>query len=543
MIFLLFKKVWERTKIMNTHSVKAEQGCFEFFGLYQNPFPVSPEEEKFYFSQHIEQILSEIIFGINARKGFMILTGEVGLGKTTISRRIMNIIEEKGVETSLVFYTGFQDVELIREINRDFGQNIESLLFSDQMKLLYDYLVRQNRRGKNCAIIIDDAQNLDLKSLELIRMISNLETGQEKLVQILLVGQPELMDLLNSEELRQLRSRIVIHQEVKALTLEELKDYLLFKMNLAGNRGQIRIQKTALNKIYKLTKGNFRQINMLMDRCLYVAFLHNTKNISKQIVMEAFIEFHPKKMKLLKKPLTLAASLFLALSLFGGIVYSGFSRTISPNSSINTKYSILNDTSDSFKVYTSQVSLQAKQPKDVLTKNYIQDNEQNISGQDTVIPESVIDFLEKYKLAKYQKEFYEALQTNRLNELTKTIFDKTGYMLIRLSYVSDQIKKEYGTLKYVSNTNKDQNFYLFWQPPIIVSKFYYYYQGEEILMLQKMMAEMNLYTFRLDGKVGKNLMMAMVDFQTQMGLPVTGFPDATTIFLLYHELENIKNNA
>ena len=498
--------------MINTASAKEEQGCFEFFGLYNNPFPVSPEEEKFYFSQHIEQVLTEIIFGINARKGFMILTGEVGLGKTTISRRIMNIIEEKGVETSLVFYTGFQDVELIREINRDFGQSTDSLLFSDQMKLLYDFLVEQNRRGKNCAIIIDDAQNLDFKSLELIRMISNLETGREKLVQILLVGQPELMDMLNSEELRQLRSRIVIQKEVKALTSEELKDYLSFKMNLAGNKGQIRIQKAALNKIYKLTKGNFRQVNLLMDRCLYVAFLHNTTEISKQIVIEAFIDFRPKKVRILKKPLILAASIFLALSLFGGIVYSGFSRNISPISSSNNKHSILN--------------------KDL-----------NHSGQDAVIPQPVTNFLGKYKLTKYKKPFFEALQTNRFNELAEAIFDETGYMLIRLNHVSDKITKEYGTLKYIYSLNGRQDSYLFWRPPMIFNKFYYYYQGEEVLTLQKMMAEMHLYTARLDGKVGKNLMMAVVGFQEKMGLPVTGFPDAKTVFLLCREMENLKNDA
>ena len=503
---------WAGAMMMNIHLAKEEQGCFEYFGLYHSPFPVSPEEEKFYFSQHIEQVLTEIIFGINARKGFMVLTGEVGLGKTTISRRIMNIIEEKGVETSLVFYTGFQDVELIREINRDFGQNMESLLFSDQMKLLYDYLVKQNRRGKNCAIIIDDAQNLDLKSLELIRMISNLETGREKLVQILLVGQPELMDLLNSEELRQLRSRIVIQKEVKALTLEELNDYLSFKMNLAGNRGQIRIKKAALNKIYKLTKGNFRQINLLMDRCLYVAFLHNTTEISKQIVMEAFIDFRPKKLKLLKKPLSLAASIFLALSLFGGIVYSGFGRNISPISSINTIYPM-------------------------------QDKELNHSRQDAIIPESVINFLRKYNLSKYQKPFFEALRTNQFKELTESIFDKTGYMLICLNHVSDDIKKKYGALKNISNLDGHQDFYLFWRPSMIFSKFYYYYEGKEVLALQKMMAEMHLYTARLDGRVGKNLMMAVVGFQEQMGIPVTGFPDAKTIFLLCHEVENIKNDA
>ncbi len=512
--------------MMNTYRAKEEQSCFEYFGLYHNPFPVSPEEEKFYFSKHIEQVLAEIIFGINARKGFMVLTGEVGLGKTTISRRIINILEEKSVETSLVFYTGFQDVELIREINRDFGKSEDSLLFSDQMKVLYDFLVERNQCGKNCAIIIDDAQNLDFKSLELIRMISNLETDREKLVQILLVGQPELMDLLDSEELRQLKSRIVIRKEVKALTPEELKDYLSFKLNLAGNMGQIRIRKTALNKIYILTKGNFRQINLLMDRCLYVAFLHNTTEISKQIVMEAFIDYRPNKVKLFKKPLLLAASIFLTLSLFGGIVYSGFSWNISPTSPIDTNYStqINNISGDTIKYQN-------------------QDKDLNHSGNKAVIPKSVIDFLGKYNLAKYQKPFFESLQKNRFNELTQAIFDETGYMLVRLNHISDDIKKKYGALKIVSHFRNHQDFYLFWRPSMILNKFYYYYEGEEVLALQKMMAEMHLYTARLDGKVGKNLMMAVVGFQEKMGLPVTGFPDSKTIFLLCHEVENIKNDA
>ena len=512
--------------MMNAHSAKEEQGCFEFFGLYHNPFPVSPEEEKLYFSKHIELILSEIIFGINARKGFMILTGEVGLGKTTISRRIINILEEKGVETSLVFYTGFQDVELIREINRDFGQNTDSLLFSDQMKVLYDFLVERNQCGKNCTIVIDDAQNLDLKNLELIRMISNLETDREKLVQILLVGQPELMDLLKSDELRQLKSRIVIQKEAKALTPEELKDYLSFKLNLAGNRGQIRIQKTALKKIYKLTKGNFRQVNLLMDRCLYVAFLHNTTEINKPIVMEAFVDLRPNKLKLMKKPLTIMASMFLTLSLFGGIVYSGFSRNNFPISSFSTNSSIQDKNISSFPF-----------------KNQIQDKNLNYSGHDTVIPESVIDFLEKYKLAEYQKPFFKALQTNRFSELTQEIFDKTGYMMVRLNHAANDIKKKYGTLKNISNLDGHQDFYLFWRPPVIFNNFYYYYQGEEVLALQKMMAEMHLYTARLDGKVGKNLMMAVVGFQKQMGLPVTGFPDSKTIFLLWNKVENTTNDA
>jgi general secretion pathway protein A len=455
----------------------------------------------------------------------------VGLGKTTISRRIINVIENKGVETSLVFYTGFKDVELIRGINRDFGLTADSLLFSDQMQLLYDFLVEKNRCGKNCAIIIDDAQNLDSKSLELIRMISNLETGGEKLVQILLVGQPELIHLLDSKELRQLRSRIVIQQEVKALTREELKDYLYFKLNLAGNSGHIRIQKTALNKIHKLTRGNFRQVNLLMDRCLYVAFLHNTSEINRKIVTGAFVDLHPKKLNLMKKPLSLMASIFMMLSLFGGMVYSGFSRDISSTPSNIKTYVTPKDNGDSLKLDTAKSALQ-------ITDSNI-DKEPNRLGQHSVIPESVIDFLDEYKLSNYRGSFFEALETGRFQALTEVIFEKTGYMLVRLNHVSDHIQSAYGTLKYISNLTGHQNFYLFWRPPLVFTKFYYYYQGEEILKLQQMMARINLYSGLLDGIVGKKLMLAVVNYQKQAGLSVTGYPDGKTIFLLCHEMEKI----
>ena len=520
---------------MNKVLAKEEQGCLDFFGLCHNPFPVVPEEENFYFSDHIEQILGEIIFGINTRKGFMVLTGEVGLGKTTISRRIIDIIEKQGVETSLIFYTGYQDVELIREINRDFGLAEKSLLFSDQMHLLYDFLLERNRSRKNCAIIVDDAQNLDHKSLELLRMISNLETGGEKLVQILLVGQPELMTLLDSEELRQLKSRIFIQKEVKSLTLEELKDYLYFKLNLSGNKGQIKIHRYAFHKIYKLSNGNFRQINLLMDRCLYVAFLHDTKEITRKIAAEAYRDLHPRKLRLLNKPFILAASVLLVFSAFGGIVYSGFNRHILDKSVVSrTNKETMNDKN---RFRSEVIDLSSK------TNNPTENNTDHRLVRYVIVPESIKNFLKAYKLVEYQTSFFEALKTDRLKEVIENIFNKTGYMLIRFDHVSDQTQKEFGILRYVHDLDNHPKFYLFWRPTIIVKQFFYYYDGKEILPLQKMMSKLGLYTANLDGKVGKQLMLAVIDFQKKMGLPVTGYPDAKTIFLLCREMESKKHDA
>jgi hypothetical protein len=189
------------------------------------------------------------------------------------------------------------------------------------------------------------------------------------------------------------------------------------------------------------------------------------------------------------------------------------------------------DNGDSLKLDTAKSALQ-------ITDSNI-DKEPNRLGQHSVIPESVIDFLDEYKLSNYRGSFFEALETGRFQALTEVIFEKTGYMLVRLNHVSDHIQSAYGTLKYISNLTGHQNFYLFWRPPLVFTKFYYYYQGEEILKLQQMMARINLYSGLLDGIVGKKLMLAVVNYQKQAGLSVTGYPDGKTIFLLCHEMEKI----
>jgi general secretion pathway protein A len=519
---------------MKNTAVSKEISYLDVFGLAHNPFPIAPDDENFYMSENIDQILSEIVHGIMTRKGFMVLTGDIGLGKTTISRRIMNILEEKGVETSLVFHTAFQDVELIKEINRDFGLRTESLHFNKQMRLLNDFLLEQNRRGKNCAIIIDDAQNLSIKSLELVRMISNLETDQQKLVQILLVGQTELMDTLNSQKLRQLKSRIVISKEVRALNREELRNYLFFKLNMAGNRGRITFQEAAIKKIYQFTKGNLRQLNILMDRCFYVTLLYNTIKISKQIVKEAYNDLNPNRSRAKKSPIVLAFSTLLFLCLIGLFTYSA---ALSPPRS--TAMTIIKKikpqhTTTSGKVENSHLSQLHSQSMASATKNV----EQTVS-----IPNSVSVFLKAYQLSRFEKSFFEALETSQLKKITETIFDQTGYMLIRLKKIPNHIKAEYGILKFTSIQGHNENFYLFWQPSLLISKFYYYYEGEEILKLQKMFAKINLYSGRLDGIVGKNLMLAVVNYQKQVGLPVTGYPDENLIFLLFHGPGNKSNET
>ncbi|MBT8358538.1 MAG: AAA family ATPase, partial [Desulfobacterales bacterium] len=405
---------------MKASDAYEELSYLNFLGLEYNPFPVAPDDENFYFSNHIYEILSEIIHGIISRKGFMVITGDVGLGKTTISRRILSVLEEKGIETSLCFHTSYQDVELLREINRDFGIKTTSLLFGEQMELLNDFLVAKNKEGKNCAIIIDDAQNLNHKSLELVRMISNLEANQQKLVQILLVGQPELMDKLNSTELRQLKSRIIIQKEVLPLKLEELEKYLLFKLNVSGSAGLTNIRKSALLKIHKFTKGNFRQINILMDRCLYVAFLNNTAEISGQIITEAYRDLNPDRRSKFKTRITvLPVSIVLLLFLFAGFTYFMQANT-----------STLVEENISKPITTGGKKLGVSPAGSQIAK--VSAHPQ-ILGNDTkasILKVPVTDFLKAYNLAIHENIFFTALKTGRFQQASETIFNKTGYQLI-----------------------------------------------------------------------------------------------------------------
>jgi len=507
---------------MITSAAYKELSYLDFLGLDYNPFPVAPDDENFYISEHIDQILAEIVHGIISRKGFMVLTGDVGLGKTTISRRILSVLEEKGLETSLCFHTSYQDVELLREINRDFGITTESLLFSEQMKLLNDFLLTKNQEGKNCAIIIDDAQNLNHKSLELVRMISNLEANQQKLVQILLVGQPELMDKLNLRELRQLKSRIIIKKEVRPLKLKELENYLLFKLNVSGSGGLTKIRKSALSKIQKYTRGNFRQINILMDRCLYVSFLNNTTEISGRIIKDAYIDLNPDRESWIKKRINvLPVIIFLPLFLFAGIIY--FTQAKAP--SLHKKNIIGKTTipAKELKMLPGVANAWEVPGHPQIMKNDVK------TGS---LPIPVADFLKAYQLSMYKSLFFKALETGRFQEVDETIFNKTGYQLIRFENIPDHVKRKYGVLSYPNAVNGKTGYFLFWKPEFRLEKFYYSLRGKEIQKLQKELMKINLYNYHLDGIVGKKLMSAIVHFQKRMALPVTGYPDERTIFLL-----------
>ncbi|MFA5489007.1 MAG: AAA family ATPase [Candidimonas sp.] len=268
---------------MNTNVTPIHQQL----GLSRHPFPPAPDADGYFYTPDIEHRLAEAVHCLMTRKGFVLLTGEVGMGKSTFVRRMLTLLQtEHHASVSLVLNTFVQGQELLSAILRDFGL-YPGANAQESIECLNNYLIDSHRRNITCILVIDDAQNLTLESLELVRLLTNLETGQEKLLQIMLCGQPELLDTLQQPAIRQLASRIVEHLQLLALTVDELGRYIEFRLALAGAGGRIRISGSALSLLHDHSAGNPRRVHLILDRCLYGLVPDSGQIIDNTLVEQA----------------------------------------------------------------------------------------------------------------------------------------------------------------------------------------------------------------------------------------------------------------
>ena len=261
----------------------------DFYGLKENPFNVTSDPSFLYLSHTHKEALDHLLYGITQRKGFIEITGEIGSGKTTICRALLNKLDDS-VKTSLVFNPFLPEKGLLEAILNDFGISSERSTKVTLLRKLNEFLLNELSSGNNAILIIDEAQNLRLSTLEAIRMLSNLETEKEKLLQIILVGQPELRDKLDSPKLLQLKQRISVQFHVEALKKDEIQKYIEHRINTAKPSQNIAFSQEAFDHIYSSSHGIPRVINMICDKSLLLGFAQNTFFIDSDIIRRSIDE-------------------------------------------------------------------------------------------------------------------------------------------------------------------------------------------------------------------------------------------------------------
>src|SRR6266480_6278300 len=264
-----------------------------FYGLKENPFNVNPDPRYLFMTKEIEEALSCLMYVIQARKGIITLTGEVGTGKTTLVNRLLDWLGERHAKTAFLFNSRMNSMQLFDFVLAEFDIACNSNSKSSRLMKLNQWLLDRYRAGETAILIIDEAQNLTFPVLEEIRMLTNLETSTEKLLQIVLSGQSELEEKLKLPELRQLRQRIMIRCKTGALSKDQTRDYILERLRIAGaaNNGQLIFNQKATETVHVYSLGIPRVINLLCEHSLINGYVGQKLPIDADIVEEVAHEF------------------------------------------------------------------------------------------------------------------------------------------------------------------------------------------------------------------------------------------------------------
>lgn len=262
----------------------------KFYGFKERPFNVTSDPSFFFLSRHHKEALSHLLFGVSQRKGIIVISGEIGTGKTTLCRFFLDQLGNN-VKTAFILNPNFSELQLLEAIIKDFGIQVKGKSRLNFVWELNRFLLNEARLNNNVALIIDESQNLKPQQLEQVRLLSNLETEKDKLIQIVLVGQPELNHKLDLYELRQLKQRVMVRFHIPPLDKSEIKDYINHRLNVAGALDRIKFSQEAAELIADFSQGTPRLINIICDRALLCGFVAESFNIDEAIVKKCIDEF------------------------------------------------------------------------------------------------------------------------------------------------------------------------------------------------------------------------------------------------------------
>jgi general secretion pathway protein A len=261
----------------------------DYFRFHEEPFNITPDPRFLYMTARHREALEHLLYGIRQRKGFICLTGEVGTGKTTLCRTLLGRLDPR-FHTALILNPVLTQTQLLRAIIDEFGIPTNRQDRLGYLKLLNRFLLQVNGNGDDAVLIIDEAQDMSTDSLEMVRLLSNLETERQKLLQIVLVGQPELKKKLARRDLRQLAQRITVRYHLQQMDRHETKQYLQHRLRVAHGDGiapVVKFDDGAVHEIYRFSRGTPRLINAIGDKALLAGYVHRTGLINRRLARMA----------------------------------------------------------------------------------------------------------------------------------------------------------------------------------------------------------------------------------------------------------------
>jgi general secretion pathway protein A len=262
----------------------------DFFGLNEKPFTITPNPHFMYLSNIHREAFARLLYGIDSHAGFISLTGEVGTGKTTMLRTLMGHLDQEKYRFALILNSHLTRVQLLANICSEFEIDVKHKNSAGYLDALNRFLLDQNILGKTVVLVIDEAQNLKPDVLEQVRLISNLETERDKLVQIILAGQPEFNDILNRHDLRQLNQRITIRCNLSPINYVDTAEYIRHRLKLAGGRNPELFSKGAIKKIFRFSRGFPRLINVVCEQALVMAWTKESPAVTPLIASTVIAE-------------------------------------------------------------------------------------------------------------------------------------------------------------------------------------------------------------------------------------------------------------
>ena len=291
-----------------------------FYRLKRAPFHITPDPEFLYLSPTHKEALASIIYGVEKRKGFIVIVGEVGLGKTTIVRSYLERVDQKLLLIIYLFNPNVPFSALLDTIDQAAGLDVRPEDIAARVQRLHDVLIEEYRKGCNVVLVVDEAQNMPVETLENLRMLSNLETSKDKLIQIVLVGQPEFGRMLDRNELRQLKQRIAVRATLAPLSATESLAYIQYRLEKTGAESTDIFTRGALRRIVKHARGIPRILNILCDNALITGFGYEQKPVTAAIAREVIADFEGKSGSRLWK---WGVAALAALLVGGGLFFLG----------------------------------------------------------------------------------------------------------------------------------------------------------------------------------------------------------------------------